>query len=78
MNEIEFYVKRVTEDKENVFVIGEVYLAQITEMDFIWEDRDSMNVWLANEKVDIEGLWAVSDFEKEFLICSKVKVDNKT
>jgi len=63
-----FHVVRVTEDKEGVFIVGDIYLAQITELDFIYEKKDSMEIHLKNERVDLEGLWATSDFEREFNI----------
>ena len=67
---MEFNVARVTHDVEGVFIVGEIYQAKIQELDFEWKGVDSMEIYLKSERVDMDGIWSTSDFNKEFRICS--------
>jgi len=65
---IEFSVERLLPDSEDVFVMGDIYSVTITKMDFEFCGDECMTVHIKNNDVDIEGLWSVKDFKKEFSI----------
>ncbi len=63
-----FLVKRIKPDDEGIFIAGDTYTATITEMDFKYKGEDSMEVYVRDERVDIECLWSTKDFSNEFAI----------
>ena len=66
-----FSVRRATPDLDGVFIVGDLYEATITELDFLFKGRDSMTVHLRSDEVDLEGLWATEDFSRDFKINHK-------
>lgn len=65
---MDFLVKRVLPDKESVFIVGDTYTATITEMDFKYKGVDSMEIYLRDNRVDMDGLWSTNEFNKEFCV----------